>query len=161
MAQHLERSRFCPHYLCLCPSPTSRHLWVISVLYIDHKIAGLIPASAATFSPFLSKRPFHWNTPPNTGMKRLLSGRVGSVAKLPVMVSTVDSVEVRASNPWLNAMGSLAKSRRSLESNQMGNTSPSTEPLTSELTYPVSLWRSTRQEVAPGNTSYRRPEKLR
>jgi len=39
------------------------------------------------FSFFLSPRPRHLSTPPNTLAKRLLSGRVVSVATLPVMVS--------------------------------------------------------------------------
>jgi len=51
------------------------------------------------------------------------------------------------SNPrWWNALGSLAKSRRSLEYGRICNTFHET----AELIYPGSLWRSARQEVAPG-----------
>jgi len=43
---------------------------------------------------------------------------------------------------------------RALESGWMGKTSPATEPLA--LTFPASLWRTTHQEVASGNTPSRK-----
>ena len=57
-----------------------------------------------------------------------------------------DSVGALGSHSRLNAVGSLAKSRRSLESGRMGNTSPR-QPQRRYSTWP-QIWRSARQEVA-------------
>ena len=56
-------------------------------LLTDHEVVGLIPISAIIFPRFLSTRPRHYSIPLNAAGRFLLSGRVVSVATLPVMVS--------------------------------------------------------------------------
>jgi len=81
------------------------------------------------FSFFLSPRPRHLSTPPNTLARRLLGGRVVSVATLPMMVSRLGWGSRFKSDPRLNAEGSPVTPSGTLESGRMGNTSPATEPL--------------------------------
>jgi len=108
---------------------------VVSVSAFQSRDAGSILSSAAFF--FLSPRPRHLSTPPNTADECLLGGRVVSVATLPVKVSRLGWGSRFKSDPRLNAAGSLATPSGTLESGRMGNTSQVTEPLR-RLTQPHS-----------------------
>jgi len=128
----------------ICGEETRYHPWKNQVLFLLRRF--VLDANRASwlsvqrvrlslllvplhFSFFLSPRPRHLSTPPNTGVKRLLGGRVVSVATLPVMVSRLGWGSRFKSDLRLNAASSLVKPYGSWESGRTGNTSPVTESL--------------------------------
>ena len=100
------------------------------------------------FTSFLLPRRRHYKTPPNTANERLLGGRVVSVATLPLMVLRLGWGSRFQFDPRLSAAGRLMKLWWVL------GIWPDEYHLashgTAEKTYPAYLWRTTRQEVAPG-----------
>jgi len=143
----LERTRFSSNSIHFCYEPTWRNSWVVSISAYQPYGYGFGSHPHNGISLILFRGSCKWNRRLSIIVKYLLTSVAEWLAFLRYQWWCLDSVRGSWFKSRSNAARSLAKSRRSLESGRMGNTSPATGPLRRNSTWP-QIWRIARQEVA-------------